>query len=206
VTVEDLEKTAWLALVVNPPTQVYIYGPEELAEASAALASALPRAKATLSKLSPRRRRRLIAPLVGDEAGEASYVIIDVTEELRCDIEELGARASEAKSQIGGSVDITLRGKVEAITLYYIDPEAPDTWWESFESAGVPAWIPEDVETEYLAKQTSVFRSDCHGMQVWDDTTNSIRFTCYPKHSDGRIESADLEELLYPQATREAKL
>lgn len=204
MTVEDLEKPAWLASAVDPPRDIFIYGVTDFAGASHSLAAAFPHTKATLAALSPKRQRRLIAPLHGDEAGEASYVIIEVTAELRGEVEELRELANKAKSRMGGSVDITLRGKVDAITLYYIDAEEPDVWWESFLKTDAPAWIPEDVTTDQLTELTTVFRSDCRGIQVWDSDSDSIRFTCYPQNATGRIESLDLDELLYPFAEREA--
>jgi hypothetical protein len=42
------------------------------------------------------------------------------------------------------------------------------------------------------------------GRPVWD--ADSVRFTCYPKSGDDRIESFGLAALLYPFATREVQL
>ena len=201
VTVEDLEKPAWLASAVDPSREIFIYGVTDFASARQTLAAAFPRTKATLAALSPKRQRRLVAPLHGDGAGD---VIIEVTSELRGEVEELRELADKARSRMGGSVDITLRGKVDAITLYYIDVGGPHAWWDSFADRGAPAWIPEDIATAQLTELAGVVRTDCYGVQLWDSDVVSIRCICHPKHGEGRMESADLVELLYPFATREA--
>ena len=206
VTADDLDKPAWLATSAEPHTHIYIYGACDVEHARELVADTGQYGVVVVAPLPATRRRRLIAPLSGDPAGGASYVIIDVTDELRLEVSGLRELANKAKNRMGGSVDITLRGKVDAVTLCYIDPEELNTWWDSFADRDAPAWVPEDVTTDQIAELTEAFRSECHGIQVWDAASDGVRFTCYPKSASGRVESSDLDELLYPLATREVQL
>lgn len=138
----------------------------------------------------------MIARMHGDPIDEACYALIEVTAELRHEIAELRELANKAKARMGGAVDITLRGKVEAVVLQHIDPEDPPVWWQEFVRIGAPVWIPDDDALEAVGELADVFRTECHGIQVWCDYTNAVRFTCYPKSEDYRLESTDLGPLL----------
>ena len=150
--------------------------------------------------------RHLIARMHGDPIDEACYVLMMVNEELRREIAELRELAHNAKARMGGAVDITLRGKVEAVVLQHIDPEDPPVcwppgWWQEFVRIGAPVWIPDDDALEAVGELADVFRAECHGVQVWCDYTNAVRFTCYPKSEDYRLESSDLGPLLDAEVT-----
>ena len=192
-----MERAAWLASSEDKLREIYIYGPTNLEQADAALKHILPDSKYTLFLLPQHRTRRLIAPLYGG-SDSGNLVVIEVTEKLYRDIGELRVCANNARRRTGGNVSVSLRGTVTATALHYIDPEAPTNWWGSFAAADSPAWVPDDVETEHLVQQTATFRSESHGLQVWDAVTDRIRFTCYQKNFGALMESSGLEELLYP--------
>ncbi len=145
--------------------------------------------------------RHLISRVNGDPLGEVSYVLMEVRVELLREIAELRELANKAKARMGGAVDITLRGKVEAVVLRTIDLDEPPEWWSEFERIGAPVWIPDDYALELVGECSEVFRTECHGIQVWCDYTNAVRFTCYPKNEEVRLESSNLGPLLDEEAT-----
>lgn len=205
VTVSDLEQPAWRFTGATTPDadrlRVYVYGRATESTSRAAAVAFLAAAGIGFDAFASEmlrhdRERHLIAPMHGDPAGEASYVIIAVTVELRREVEELRELVNKAKARMGGALDITLRGKVDATVLHGIDSEENDVWWDSFVYAYQPAWIPDNLDPADIVELTEEFNSSCHGIRVWCDYSDAVRFTCYPKHGAENLVSSDLDGLL----------